>query len=542
MRLRRKLLFCALLAYAPAVRAGDEPRALRLRTAVPLRVFIEHPDGTRQDLGVTPAPHGRPLVLPPDGVFWVAPVPKPAPTGFLPPTQAQAEQVIAEVKRLKLPRLSLRGCGPFLPQLIDDVCTLEHLQGLDLGYTQLGDWAALDLRALHELEVLYLNATGISGAGLRNIAQLKRLRVLNLADCLHVTDGGLKVLHPLRTLQTLDLTRCPQVTGKGLKHLLPLPLRELQLGGTAVTGRDLDRLSEMKELRVLGLHGSPGIADTALQWIAGIETLEVLDLSATQIGGPGLPQLHDLPRLHTLDLSDCQRLSDFGLTHLESLDQVRHLRLRKGLNQYVCALQPGPLSSPVKEGVNFFSITSVGMEHLQRMGGLEVLDLTGLMVDDVGMRHVARLQRLRELYVGFTRVSDRGVRELTALESLEVLGLNSTLVTDRCLRELKALPALHTLDLAYTIVSNAGLGALRDLEALRRLDLSGTRISDAGLSRLADVKQLEELDLYVQGVSRGAAEDLSAKLPRCVVRFGMQSPRLIFRYPTVPSILDQGSR
>ena len=102
---------------------------------------------------------------------------------------------------------------------------------------------------------------------------------------------------------------------------------------------------------------------------------------------------------------------------------------------------------------------------------------------------------------------------------------------------------LHTLDLAYTVVSNTELGALSDLEALRRLDLSGTRISDAGLSRLADMDHLEALDLYaVQGVSRGGAQDLSAKLPRCDVRFGTQNPRLSPRYPAAPSLLDQGSR
>ena len=115
MGLRRELLFCALLACAPAVRAGDEPRALRLRTAVPLRVFIEHPDGTRQDLGVTPAPHGRPPVLPPAGVFSVAPVPRPAPPRFLRPTPAPPAHVIAAVTRWSLRRLSLRGSAALLP-------------------------------------------------------------------------------------------------------------------------------------------------------------------------------------------------------------------------------------------------------------------------------------------------------------------------------------------------------------------------------------------------------------------------------------------
>ena len=59
----------------------------------------------------------------------------------------------------------------------------------------------------------------------------------------------------------------------------------------------------------------------------------------------------------------------------------------------------------------------------------------------------------------------------------------------------------------------------------------------------AFAEHLEALDLYaVQGVSRGGAQDLTAKLPRCDVRFGMQSPRLSPRYPAAPSTLDSGSR
>src|SRR5262249_31639861 len=107
------------------------------------------------------------------------------------------------------------------------------------------------------------NAPGkpVVGADLRgcvahdsDLARLQacsELVTLNLGGT-GVTDGGLKKLAALKALQMLDLTGCRKVTDVGLKQLAALQaLKEVHLGGTSVTGSGLKELTTLKDLETL---------------------------------------------------------------------------------------------------------------------------------------------------------------------------------------------------------------------------------------------------------------------------------------------------
>src|SRR5262245_7755474 len=92
--------------------------------------------------------------------------------------------------------------------------------GLSLFGTKITDAGLKDLAELKELRVLDLGFTKVTDTGLKELAGLRGLQFLNLADT-KVTDAGLKVLGELKDLQVLLLERT-NVTDMGLKDLAGL--------------------------------------------------------------------------------------------------------------------------------------------------------------------------------------------------------------------------------------------------------------------------------------------------------------------------------
>ena len=82
--------------------------------------------------------------------------------------------------------------------------------------------------------VISVEFTKVTDAGLKEVAGLKRLLTLNLANT-QVTDAGLKELAGLQRLATLNLANT-QVTDAGIKELAAVKnLHRLDLTGTQVT-------------------------------------------------------------------------------------------------------------------------------------------------------------------------------------------------------------------------------------------------------------------------------------------------------------------
>src|SRR5439155_18828300 len=96
-----------------------------------------------------------------------------------------------------------------------------------------------DLAVLKDLvpfDILVLDDTKITDAGLKHLKDLPSLRSLSLSDCVKVTDAGLKEISGLQELESLNLGTT-SITDAGLKHLQSLTaLRRLDLSSTSVKG------------------------------------------------------------------------------------------------------------------------------------------------------------------------------------------------------------------------------------------------------------------------------------------------------------------
>ncbi|MBN1588499.1 MAG: hypothetical protein JW888_03200 [Pirellulales bacterium] len=94
-------------------------------------------------------------------------------------------------------------------------------------------------------------------------------------------------------------------------------LDSLDLSGTEVADKDLEALTPLKSLKTL-LLARTAISDAGMARLAGLGALETLDLSDTQVSDAGLPYLRGMKKLRTL-VTHRSRVTEQGLAALESV-------------------------------------------------------------------------------------------------------------------------------------------------------------------------------------------------------------------------------
>jgi internalin A len=172
---------------------------------------------------------------------------------------------------------------------------------------------------------LCLNLTKVTDAGLKELAGLKSLQALYLAET-QVTDAGLKELANRKSLQILDV-RGTKVTDAGLKELAGLEsLQSLYLADCQVTDVGLKELAGLKSLQVLNL-GHTKVTGAGLKELAGLKSLQALYLYDTAVTDLGLKDLAALKNLQLLNLAHCSGVTDVGLKDLGALKSLKNLRI-----------------------------------------------------------------------------------------------------------------------------------------------------------------------------------------------------------------------
>jgi hypothetical protein len=120
----------------------------------------------------------------------------------------------------------------------------------------------------------------------------------------------------------------PSIRGEELtSNIARLPrLKLVSIGGVRLNTRDLEHLSQLKELRSLYLSAT--VLDEANLEPLSQLPIEWLALPRTRVSDHGLKTLGEMHALRYLDLTRT-RVSDTGLALLEGLSNLRHLNLSR---------------------------------------------------------------------------------------------------------------------------------------------------------------------------------------------------------------------
>jgi hypothetical protein len=162
---------------------------------------------------------------------------------------------LAAIGRLsKLTTVRLSG-----PKVTDagmaHVSNLRDLEVLILGRVAITDEGLRHIRNLKKLRILNVDSDRITDAGVAHIARLTNLEHL-LINSSAITDAGVAYIAELTKLQSLDLSR-GQITGTGLVHLKGLTtLYDLDLEKTGINDADLEKIGPNQSIASLNLKGT----------------------------------------------------------------------------------------------------------------------------------------------------------------------------------------------------------------------------------------------------------------------------------------------
>ena len=101
----------------------------------------------------------------------------------------------------------------------------------------------------------------------------------------------------------------------------------------------IETMDELAKLRLLGRLKSAGfrgtqLDDRGLAYVAGVSTIDHLDLQETKISNHGIAVLARLPRLNYLRLKDNPQLTNDSIPHLLKLEDLIELQVHEtSINQ-----------------------------------------------------------------------------------------------------------------------------------------------------------------------------------------------------------------
>ncbi|XP_051030769.1 dynein regulatory complex subunit 6 [Phodopus roborovskii] len=237
-----------------------------------------------------------------------------------------------------------------------------------------------------------------------------------MVDCRALTDSSLKSLSVLKQLTVLNLTNCVRISDIGLRQFLDGPasvrIRELNLTNCMLLGdSSIVRLSERcPNLHYLSLRNCEHLTDLAIEYIASMLSLISIDLSGTPISNEGLTILSRHRKLRELSLSECTNITDLGIrTYCKTSLNLEHLDIS------FCP----HLSDDIIKTVAIFctQITSLNIAGCPKItdGGLEtlsakchylhILDISGciLLTDQILQDLQIGCKQLRVLKMRFCR-------------------------------------------------------------------------------------------------------------------------------------------
>jgi internalin A len=337
---------------------------------------------------------------------------------------------------------------------------------------------------------------------LEPISRLTGLRVLELHGT-GVTDKGLERLRSLRSLGALEFMNEPFIGNRGLAVLKDLP-----------------------GLEYLGLD--KGVTDAGLKHVGQIRSLRWLRLQTGRIWGPGLAELANLPRLERLCImgSD-QQLSDRHIEYLERLDHLKSLTL------WSCSggLTDASLASIGKlknlEELHFIgwdnspTFTPTGVTHLRGLNKLREIDFALTWIGPIGERYgdevARRLADMPQLesITGLAHLSAEGMKAVATLKNLKRLQVGlmrraSLYQSDTGLSYLASLPSLEELNLGANMeLCDADLVCLESMTHLKDLSVSGFRVTDAAMASVGKLHRLEHLNLGLVHVGKRGLNQLN---------------------------------
>eukprot|EP00106_Octopus_bimaculoides_P000155 XP_014767597.1 PREDICTED: F-box/LRR-repeat protein 13-like isoform X7 [Octopus bimaculoides] len=223
-----------------------------------------------------------------------------------------------------------------------------------------------------------------------------------LADCQRLTDICLRYLATCKQLTILNLAECINITDAGIRSfsdgICAIKLRELNLSNCVHLG-DMSLIiisKKLQNLTYLSLSFCDNISESSLEALGQAPNLISLDISGSSCSDQSISAIGKRARMKNINISQCTNITDLGLQKfakqcpgLEQIDLSHCLQITdvaiKNL-AFCCRL----LSCVKLSGCKF--ITDLAPQYLSGVCHYLVqLDLNGCsLITDKGMKYVQK--------------------------------------------------------------------------------------------------------------------------------------------------------
>lgn len=299
------------------------------------------------------------------------------------------------------------------------------------------DYQMKEMLVFPGLQSLTVEGPSITDELAPRIAECRGLTFLAMRNTL-ISDTGLRQLAGLQSLKVIDLRVSPLVTDAAMEILAGLPeLRAVRLIGVNLTDAGVASLLKLPLLSELDVRNCRGVTAQGIEQLRGKKTLRILKLGGPQIEDPVLEIVATLSGLRGLSLDNCS-VTDAGVGNLGKLPLT-------DLTLYQSA-----------------RVTDQGLAMLASLDGLESLTLRDIAADGSALAGLPKPEKLKSLNMAQSKLSDAQVPQLARLTNLQTLNLSETAVTDAAVESLAQLKSLRRLVLTQTGVSGPGAQRLRD--------------------------------------------------------------------------------
>jgi|GEM_PF-3746159 len=256
-----------------------------------------------------------------------------------------------------------------------------------------------DLKPLAELKKLksldLVSATTLTGAGLAYLKSCSQLRRLHLTNCFGLKDGVWPVVASLKSLEYLEIRYQSNATATDIEKLAELKnLKTLKLGGNeTINGKVLKHLKGLKHLEHLELESFP-LSDEDIDDLVVLSSLRFLSIDYSGAPGfnlteKGIAKLKDLPNLTALHITggsfSVRALDGFDWNRIQSL----HLKGFEVLNDDLQFLKNA-------KNLKFLGLPDPRDNRPYRFDGLKLLEGVEAVQVPYSLNKPDRLKELRK--------------------------------------------------------------------------------------------------------------------------------------------------
>ncbi|XP_063686293.1 F-box and leucine-rich repeat protein 13-like isoform X1 [Bolinopsis microptera] len=160
----------------------------------------------------------------------------------------------------------------------------------------------------------------ITGASIKMVGRgCPDLVHLFIIDCIQMCDTGLKGFSGTRGLRVVNLGDCIRISDHGVRNIVDGPsgphIRELNLTNCLRVGdTTLFRIAQRcQNLAYVSFCYSEFVTDAGVELLGNMQALRSLDLSGCAVGDAGLASLGNNPNFRNISLSECNQITDVGI-------------------------------------------------------------------------------------------------------------------------------------------------------------------------------------------------------------------------------------